>query len=155
MRKSMLVTFAAAIATVATPITAMAHGGKPLVETQVVSGTNSVPFEGPCVAGLGTANLDFRNVFHITEFADGDVAVTSNESGTFTFVPDDPAQPSSAGRYRTGFHSTFTQTVGLDTSVLVVVGRTETGELVRFQIRSHFTFAGGEIRADHFEVNCA
>ena len=155
MRKSILVTVAAAIAAVASPQVAIAHGGNPIVETVVVADADAVPFEGPCVAGLGTATLDFRNVFHITEFADGDVAITSNEAGTFTFVPDDPAQPSSSGRYRTGFHSSFTQNAGVDTSVLIVVGETQTGEVVRFQIRSHFTFANGELRVDHFDVNCA
>ena len=154
MMKPILVTVAGTIAAIAIPQTAIAHGGRPIVDTQVVADTNSVPFEGPCVAGLGTATLDFRNVFHITEFGDGDVAISGNETGTFTFVPDDPAQPSSTGHYRTGFHTNFSQNAGADTSVLVVVGTTETGELVRFQIRTHFTFSNGELRVDYFEVNC-
>ena len=59
-----------------------------------------------------------------------------------------------SGRYRTGFTSRFTQNTGSDTSVFTVVGRTTDGEQVRFQVRSHFTFANGELRVDHSTLSC-
>ena len=63
-------------------------------------------------------------------------------------------EPSSSGRYRNGFTSTFTQNSGTDTSVFNVVGRTEDGAQVRFQVRSHVTVAGGEVRVDNVTVSC-
>ncbi|HZI45824.1 MAG TPA: hypothetical protein VFD53_11415, partial [Ilumatobacter sp.] len=60
----------------------------------------------------------------------------------------------STGRYRTGSTTRFTQNTGSDTSVFTVVGRTSDGERVRFQVRSHFTFANGELRVDHSTVSC-
>jgi hypothetical protein len=81
--------------------------------------------------------------------------LSANQAGKFEFEPFDPAEPSSSGRYRTGFSSTFTQNSGTDTSVFNVVGRDENGEQVRFQVRSHITFANGEVRVDNMAVNCS
>ena len=81
------------------------------------------------------------------------MVLSANQVGTFEFEPLDPTQPSSSG-YRNGFTSTFAQNAGTDTSVFNVVGRDESGEQVRFQVRSHFMFANGEVRVDNFTVSC-
>ncbi len=111
-------------------------------------------FAGPCGGGPGTATVEFNDKFHVTAFDDGDAVVSANQAGTFEFDPDDPAAPSSSGRYRNGFSDTFTQNATTNTSVFSVVGRDEDGAQVRFQVRTHFTFANGELRVDNFTVSC-
>jgi hypothetical protein len=100
-------------------------------------------------------SIEFHDKFHVTAFADGHVVVSANQVGTFEFEPSDPDQPSISGHYRNGFTSTFAQNSGVDTSVFNVVGRDENGERVRFQVRTHFTFANGEVKVEKFYVNCA
>ncbi|HUF98156.1 MAG TPA: hypothetical protein VMM60_08495 [Ilumatobacter sp.] len=156
MKKILLLGVAAAILAVTVPGAALAHGGPPVaVFTEVVRGSDVLPFAGPCGGGPGTVAIEFRDKFHVTEFADGHVVISSNQVGTFEFEPTDPNEPSSSGRYRTGFTSTFMQNSATGTSVFNVVGRDENGEQVRFQVRSHFTFANGEVRVDNFTVACA
>ncbi|HEX6659516.1 MAG TPA: hypothetical protein VF065_15605 [Ilumatobacter sp.] len=155
MRKLMMVAVALSTITLGIPATAAAGGGPPVdVFTDVVDGTDVVPFAGPCGGGPGMVTIDFHDVFHVTAFENGDVLLHSSQSGTFEFVPDDPAELMSTGRYRTGSTTRFTQNAGSDTSVFTVVGRTSDGERVRFQVRSHFTFANGELRVDHSTVSC-
>ena len=141
---------------IAVPAAAFAHGGPPVdVFTETVDGSDALPFQGPCGGGPGTVTVEFHDKFHVTAFADGHVVLSANQVGTFAFEPSDPNEPSSSGRYRNGFTSTFTQNSGTDTSVFNVVGRDENGDPVRFQLRTHFTFANGEVRVDDVTVSCA
>ena len=152
-----LTLFGATVAAVAIalPGAALAHKGPPIdVFTETVTGSDVLLFAGPCGGGPGMVSVEFHDKFHVTAFADGHVVLSANQVGTFEFEPFDPAQPSSSGRYRNGFTSTFTQNSGTDTSVFNVVGRDENGEQVRFQVRSHITFANGEVRVDNMAVNC-
>ena len=156
MRKLLLFGVTAVAASMAVPGAAFAHGGPPVdVFTDTVKGSDVLPFAGPCGGGEGTVSVEFHDKFHVTAFADGHVVVSANQVGTFEFEPFDPTQPSSSGRYRNGFTSTFSQNSGTDTSVFNVVGRDENGEKLRFQVRSHFTFANGEVRVDNFTVTCS
>lgn len=155
MKKSPFLGVAAAILSVAIPGAALAHGGPPVaVFTEVVRGSDVVLFAGPCGGGPGTVAVEFHDKFHVTEFADGHLVISANQVGTFEFEPTDPNEPSSSGRYRNGFTSTFMHNSSTSTSVFNVVGRDENGEQVRFQVRSHFTFANGEVRVDNFTVTC-
>ena len=156
MRRFLLFGVAAGMVAVSVPTAAFAHGGPPVdVFTDTVRASDVVPFAGPCGGGSGTVSIQFHDTFHVTAFADGHVSVSANQVGTFEFEPSDPTEPSSSGRYRNGFHDTFAKNSGNSTSVFVVVGRDENGERLRFQVRSHFTFANGEVRVDHFTVRCA
>ena len=155
MRRLLLCGVAAGLTVAVVPSAALAHGGPPVdVFTETVSGSEVLPFTGPCGGGSGTVAVEFHDTFHVTAFADGHSIVSSNQTGTFEFEPEDPNEPSSSGRYRTGSTSTFAQSSGTSTSVFVVVGRTEDGELLRFQVRSHLTFANGEVKVDDFVVRC-
>src|SRR5215217_2079490 len=150
MRKLLLFGVTAGAAAMAVPSAALAHGGSPVdVFTDTVSGSDVLLFVGPCGGGPATVSIEFHDTFHITAFEDGHVVVSGSQAGSFESEPLDPTVPSSSGRYRNGFTSTFTQNSGTDTSVFNVVGRNEDGEQVRFQVRSHFTFANGEVRVDN------
>jgi hypothetical protein len=143
----------AAVAAMAIPSAASAADGPPVVFTSAVVGSATVPFAGPC-GGPGTVTIEFHDMFHITEFADGTGHVSGNQNGTFAFVPDDPSAPSSTGHYRNGFSSSITQNSASDTSVFNINGKLDNGDHLRVQIRSHFTFANGEVRVGNFSVSC-
>ena len=155
MRTRMLFVATVATTAMAIPGAALAHDGPPVdVFTETVNGSDVIPFTGPCGGGPATASIEFHDKFHVTAFDDGHVVVSGNQAGTFESDPLDPAVPSSSGRYRNGFTNTFTQNAETDTSVFNVVGRNENGAQVRFQVRSHVTFANGELRVDNFTVSC-
>jgi hypothetical protein len=65
------------------------------------SGTESTPDVNPCTGATGTLTETLRGVTHITELPDGTSHETTTATGTFTFVPDDPSQPTYTG------HETF------------------------------------------------
>jgi hypothetical protein len=147
---------AVATAAMLVPGTALAHGGPPVdVFTTSNKGSATVPFEGPCGGGPGVVTVEFQDTFHVTQFADGHSVVSGMQAGSFAFDPDDPAVASSSGRYRTGFANTLTQNSASSTSVFTAVGKDTNGDQIHFQVRSHFTFANGELRSESFTVSCA
>ena len=150
-------TFGAALAAavMVVPGAALAHGGPPVeVTTEVVKASGVVPFASPCGGVPGTVAIDFTDTFHVTAFADGHIAIKAVQTGTFDFTPADPTAVGSSGRYRNGFSDTFTTNTFSSTSVFTVVGRFDDGAQLRFQVRSHFTFANGDVRVDHVTVSC-
>jgi hypothetical protein len=60
----------------------------------------------PCSGVTGSVTFDFQGVSHITALDNGTFHDISTVTGTFTFVPDDPEQPTYSGQ--------FTETTGGD-----------------------------------------
>jgi hypothetical protein len=65
------------------------------------SGTESTADVNPCTGAPGTATQTLKGVTHITELPNGTEHETTTVTGTFTFVPNDPSQPTYTG------HATF------------------------------------------------
>lgn len=124
------------------------------VFTITEQGADSLLFAGPCGGGPGIVTVEYHDTFHVTAFADGHLNVIANQAGTFAFEPLDPAEPSSSGRYRNGSSFVGTQNATTNTSVFTVAGRDDNGDRVRFQVRSTFVVANGEVRVDDFRVSC-
>ena len=61
------------------------------------SGTDSRASANLCSGAPGTLTIVFSGVVHTTDLEDGTVHVTGTMTGTVTFVPDDPRQPSFTG----------------------------------------------------------
>ena len=61
------------------------------------SGTDSRAEVNPCSGAPGTLTIVFSGVIHTTDLEDGTFYMTSTTTGTVTFVPDDPSQPSLTG----------------------------------------------------------
>ena len=89
---------AALLVALISPIAAFAQAQTTTVH---FSGTESEPDVNPCTGATGTATTTLRGVSHITELPNGTSHETSTATGTFTFVPDDPSQPTYTG------HATF------------------------------------------------
>jgi hypothetical protein len=143
-----------AVAALAVPTAVQAHGGPPaIVDTNIVSLEETVPFDGPCT-GPGIVSIDYNAVFHLTEFADGHSVFKFNQAGTFAFDPATPGQLSSTGHFRNGSTTVATQNTFSDTSVFVVNGRDTAGDRVSFRIRTAIVVANGELRVDTVDIEC-
>jgi hypothetical protein len=66
-------------------------------ETIHFSGTDSRASQNPCSGAPGTLTIVFSGVVHTTDLEDGTFHVAGTMTGTVTFVPDDPSQPSFTG----------------------------------------------------------
>jgi hypothetical protein len=69
-------------------------------ETATTHFSNTLTFEdvNPCTGATGTTTQTFKGVTHLTELPDGSFHATITETDTFTFVPDDPSQPTYTGK---------------------------------------------------------
>jgi hypothetical protein len=76
------------------PIAAVAQA-----ETTTIhfSGTESRTDVNPCTGAPGTLTEMLKGVTHITELPNGTEHETTTLTGTFTFVPNDPSQPTYSG----------------------------------------------------------
>src|SRR5215470_752945 len=66
-------------------------------ETIHFSGIDSRAEQNLCSGAPGTLTIDFSGVIHTTDLGDGTLHMTGTMTGTVTFVPDDPSQPSYTG----------------------------------------------------------
>jgi hypothetical protein len=78
-----------------TPMTALAQAE---TTTTHFSNTETFPDANPCTGATGTTTETFKGVTHVTELPDGSFHETTTVTDRFTFVPDDPSQPSYTGR---------------------------------------------------------
>ena len=78
-----------------TPMAALAQA-----ETATTHFSDTLTFEdvNPCTGATGTTTQTFKGVTHLTELPDGSFHATITETDTFTFVPDDPSQPTYTGK---------------------------------------------------------
>src|SRR5215475_2552075 len=66
-------------------------------ETMHFSGTDSRAELNLCSGAPGTLTIVFSGVIHTTDLGDGTARTNGTMTGTVTFVPDDPSQPSYTG----------------------------------------------------------
>src|SRR5207249_11851773 len=69
----------------------------------VTNVTESNPDVNPCSGATGTVSMTYSGVFHSTELPNGTSWFTGTLHGTFSFVPDDAAEPSCAGNLAAWF----------------------------------------------------
>jgi hypothetical protein len=93
------------------PIAAVAQA-----ETTTIhfSGTESRTDVNPCTGTPGTLTEMLKGVTHITELPNGTEHETTTLTGTFTFVPNDPSQPTYSG------HETFWDGENFNTKTIAV-----------------------------------
>jgi type 1 fimbria pilin len=77
----------------------LAPAAAPAAETDTIhfSGTDSRASANLCSGAPGTLTIVFSGVLHTTGLVDGTSHMTGTMTGTVTFVPDDPSQPSYTG----------------------------------------------------------
>ena len=108
------------------------------------SGTDSRAEQNLCSAAPGTLTIVFSGVIHTTDLGDGTLRITGTTTGTVTFVPDDPGQPSYTG------HLTERSGQGTDTITIAdnIVLHGSDGSLGKLHILFHLTVnANGTVTA--------
>jgi len=99
------------------------------------SGIDSRAEQNLCSGAPGTLTIVFSGVIHTTDLGDGTVQRTGTTTGTVTFVPDDPSQPSYTG------HLTEVSGQGAGTITIaddIVLHRSD-GSLGKLHILFHLT----------------
>ena len=78
----------------------------------------------PCSGVRGTQTIDFTSVLHFTVLDSGAFHVTGTLTGTFTFVPEDPSQPTYTGHFtiRFGEHINSSNSTTTQTFNVVLMG---------------------------------
>jgi hypothetical protein len=113
-------------------------------ETIHFSGTDSRAEQNLCSGAPGTLTIVFSGVVHTTLLGDGILHMTGTTTGTVTFVPDDPSQPSYTG------HLTERSGQGVDTITIAnnIVLHGSDGSLGKLHILFHLTVnANGTVTA--------
>ena len=87
-------------------------------QTQTIrfSATDSRAEHNPCSGAPGTLTIVLSGVLHTTDLGDGTVHRIVTTTGTVTFVPDDPSQPSYSGHLT----ERFGQNVNASNSTITV-----------------------------------
>jgi hypothetical protein len=78
-----------------TPMAALAQAE---TTTTHFSDTTSTPDVNPCTGVPGTSTDTVKGVTHVTELPDGSFHETTTVTDRFTFVADDPSQPTYTGK---------------------------------------------------------
>jgi hypothetical protein len=78
-----------------TPMAALAQA-----ETTTIHFSDTISFAevNPCTGATGTQTDTFKGVTHVTALPDGSFHETTTVTTRFTFVPDDPSQPTYTGK---------------------------------------------------------
>jgi hypothetical protein len=141
MKRLLLMVFVLLSAALLAPAAAAAAA-----ETQTIhfSGTDSRAELNLCSGTPGTLTIVFSGVIHTTDLGDGTLSMTGTTTGTVTFVPDDPGQPSYTG------HLTERSGQGVDTITIAnnIVLHGSDGSLGKLHILFHLTVnANGTVTA--------
>ena len=119
------------------PAALLAPAAAAAAETQTIhfSGTDSRASANLCSGAPGTLEIVFSGVIHTTELGDGTARTNGTMTGTVTFVPDDPSQPSYTGH--------LTERFGGDANTFTVADNIilhgSDGSLGKQHILSHVT----------------
>ena len=126
-------------------------------ETVHVSGTGTEPLTNPCSGASGTLTFEFKGVVHTTTLDSGTFHGSATNTGTWTFVPDDPTQPSYAGHFASFSEQNFTSKNFTLTNTFYVVLHGSDRSLLRLRTFFHVTAnANGTVTAviEVNEVTC-
>jgi hypothetical protein len=121
------------------------------------SGTDSRAEVNPCSGAPGTLTIVFSGVIHTTELEDGTFHVTTTTTGTVTFIPEDPSQPSFTGHLAEWFGQNMNSRNATVTNAENVVLHASDGSLGKQHILFHLTVnANGMVTSsiDTDEFSC-
>jgi hypothetical protein len=121
------------------------------------SGTDSRAEANLCSGASGTLMIVFSGVVHTTDLEYGTFYVTGTTTGTVTFVPDDPSQPSFAGHLTERFGQNVNPSNSTITIADNIVLQGSDGSLGKQHILSHLTVnANGTVTSsiDTDELTC-
>ena len=123
--------------------------------TETVHGfTETFPDENPCTGGPGQLTVTYNGVLHITEDPSGGFHLTTTNTGTFTFVPDDPTLPSYTGRFTIWSGGNVSSNSDGSWVTFRVKGTGSDGSELVFNAVVQFHISNGEVRVQFGMENC-
>jgi len=128
------------------PAALLAPAAAAAAETETIqfSGTDSRASQNLCSGMPGVLTIVFSGVAHTTALENGTLQMTGTSTGTVTFVPDDPTQPSYTGHLTERFGE------GMNTITIAdnIVLHGSDGSLGKLHILFHLTVnANGTVTA--------
>lgn len=143
------------VAAVAAVSAAPATAAPATTFTETVKGvTESFPEVNECSGATGTVTITYNGVFHVTELASGGFHVTGTQTGTFTFVPDDPSEPTYTGRFTTWFGENVNARNLTGTFTFRVRGVGSDGSVLRFHQVAHFSVSATGVTVEFDRTRC-
>ena len=125
--------------TLSAALVAPAAASAAQTETIHFSGTDSRASANLCSGVPGTLTIVFSGVLHTTGLADGTSHVTGTMTGTVTFIPDDPSQPSYTGHLTEWFGENLNSSNSTSTVADNIVLHGSDGSLGMQHILMHLT----------------
>jgi hypothetical protein len=126
----------ALLVAVAVPLPALAQAE---TTTTHFSDTISEPDTNPCTGAAGTITETFRGVTHVTGLPDGTEHETTTITGTFTFAPEDPSQPTLTGKLTIRAGQNLNKQNSVATAISVFLARGTDGSRADAHLVFHIT----------------
>lgn len=115
---------------------AMAQDGAPTFSQDVPEQTITFSTLNPYTKTSGSMTITFSGVFHATRLTEPTGSqrsrITGGQRGTFTFIPDDPSQPTISGKFRFGLEGRTQPNTGVIQFAFKMDGMTQDGSMVTF-----------------------
>lgn len=115
---------------------AMAQDDANTFSKEVPEQAITFPTVNPYTKASGSMTLTFSGVFHATRLIEPTgleiSRITGGQKGTFTFVPDDPSQPTISGKFRFGLGGKTQANTDMIQFAFTMDGMAQDGSAVSF-----------------------
>jgi hypothetical protein len=112
----------------------------------------------PCTGVPGTITLNYRSLIHVTEGPDIPFHFSLHNTGTLSFVPDDPAGIAYTGNFteHDSFNTTGPASMETETERFTVNVTGSDGSSLDLRVAAHHTYnANHELTVSFERVTCA
>jgi len=138
---------------------AFAEGAGAISYTQTFKNVTEVFYDvNPCSGAPATITITYNGVFHVTQLTSGQGAgtfwATGTQTGNFTLVPDDPAQPTYTGHFAAWFGDNDNLHNGTETSTFNVHGTGSDGSTLSFRATEHMSVSASGITLAFDKLAC-
>ncbi|MFL5804181.1 MAG: hypothetical protein ACJ8CR_20845 [Roseiflexaceae bacterium] len=112
----------------------------------------------PCSGAPATITITYNGVFHVTELTSrqgaGTFWATGTQTGNFTLVPDDPAQPTYTGHFMIWFGDNNNLQNGSETSTFTLHGTDSDSSTLRFHDTAHMSVSASGVSIMFDKPSC-
>jgi hypothetical protein len=135
---------------------AHAAGAGAITFTQTDHNVTSVQFlnPNPCTGALGTLTTTVNDVFHFTMLTNGTGWFTFTVTGSFSFIPIDPTQPSYTGHFQDWGNQNFNLKNSNSTFTFNVHGTGSDGSTLAYHENGHFSVSATGVTIFFDNIRC-
>jgi len=129
---------------------AFAEGAGAISYTQTFKNVTEVFYDvNPCSGAPATITITYNGVFHVTQLTSGQGAgtfwATGTQTGNFTLVPDDPAQPTYTGHFAAWFGDNDNLHNGTETATFNLHGTGSDGSTLSVHETEHVSVSASGV----------